>query len=482
MDKMKIIKNSLIHEMLIGGVVILLITLTVSCKDFLVQNSISNLSTGNYYKNEKQIKGSIVAIYDRLYDSALEFVRVNGFRSDNFKHRQYQEHALSANTFGVWPLQIWGDLYNLIFRCNKTINSLSKVEIDNEDQYEAQAKFVRGYSYFWLVRLYGKLPLVTEKLSKEESLNIPRSPVSDVYAQIEKDLKFAVNNLPTDVHTTGKANKYVAEAILAKVYVMESGYPVNKHKYAMAIPLLEDIIQSGVYKLDESYSSIFTLEGERSSREVMFSAIMDANEKGNQHSVRYFLNPHGLPVRPDVHAEYKKGGDPVAGELWHSFEKGDVRRDVSLDTTGINNLGNRINVINNTKYDYGYVPGIGWTSDYILLRYANILLLYAEAIHATGKSSIIQDPWGIINRIRNRAGLNDISVNQGNFQDILMRERRHEFIWEGERWFDLVRTNTFVEALKKVQHKNAADYWKYLPIPLREMDIMGNVWQQNKGY
>ena len=342
----------------------------------------------------------------------------------------------------------------------------------------AEAQFIRGYAYFWLVRCYGEVPVVTGNATLDEALNMVREPVTTVYELVEDDFEFAINNLP-EVSPKGRANKYVTEAELARVYLMQSGYPINENKLDEAIPLLEDIINSGRYQLEESYADIFTLEGENGP-EIIWSGIMDANPNGNRHREAYLLDQNAGP-RAICDPEFAPGEDPLLGNLWLSFEPGDIRRRVSLDTAGVNNVGTHQKQMNNAKYRYGFVPGFGWTSDYIFTRYANVLLLYAEILHKTNHNSIIEGKWEIINKIRKRAGLEEVSPEL-DFMEVLLNERRHEFIWEAVRWFDMVRTNTFVEELQKVQHDNAVDFWKYLPIPIDELEKMGGLWENNEGY
>lgn len=170
---------------------------------------------------------------------------------------------------------------------------------------------------------------------------------------------------------------------------MQSGYPVNEDKYNDAIPLLEDIIKSGKYELEENYADIFTLEGEKGP-EVIWSAIMDSDTKGKRHYSGYMLDPNAGRLSHSE-AEFATGEDPILGNLWLSFEPNDSRRDVSLDSLAQGDDGIWQKMITDSKYKYGFLPGIGWTSDYIFVRYANILLFYAEVLHQTGHASIIED-------------------------------------------------------------------------------------------
>lgn len=457
---------------------ILFLVLSSCNNDFLNRNPLSSPNTGNYYQNESQIEGALIAAYDQLGNLAGEFVTINEFKSDNFQYWQYIESAYANNTYDRWESGLWLGLYQLVFRANQVINHVDNIESQEKNRFLGEARFIRGLAYFWLVRCYGEVPIVTGDSTLDGALNMSRASISDVYALVEDDFQFAVDNLPEE-SSKGRANKYVVEAELARAYIMQSGYPVNEDKLNEAIPLLEDIINSGKYRLEENYADIFTLEGENGP-EVIWSAVMDANPNGNRHREAYLLDQFA-GARSICDPEFAEGEDPLLGNLWLSFESEDQRRDVSLDTAGLNNVGNTLKQMNNAKYRYGHVQGFGWTSDYIFTRYANVLLLYAEILHKTDHISVIGNKWDIVNRIRNRAGLENVSED-ANFMEILLNERRHEFVWEAVRWFDLVRTNTFVEELKKVQHDNAADFWKYLPIPIDELEKMGGLWENNEGY
>lgn len=446
-------------------------------EDFLQRAPLSAPNVANYYQDENQIEGALVAAYSQFASIASQLQTYADFKSDNFKYYQYVQYSYSTNNYDRWESPLWSSLFRLIFRSNQVINYVPE-GIDNADQYVAEARFLRAYAYFWLVRCYGMVPIVTTPLTRDEAINMERDSEENVYLQIENDLMFSIENLPLD-NPLGRANKYVAEAVLAKAFIAQSGYPLNNNRYEDAIPLLEDIIQNSKYQLENNYADIFNLQGEKGA-EIIWSAIMDSDQKGKKHSDDYLLDPNA-GVRALCEPEFAKGEDPLLGNLWLSFEDGDIRRDVSLDSVSQGSDGIWQNQVTCAKYKYGYESGIGWTSDYIFIRYANILLLYAEVLHQTGHSSIIGDKWSIVNSIRNRAGLPDADQSL-NFMEILLEERRHEFIWEGVRWFDLVRTNTFIEKLKHIGKENVADFWKYMPIPVSEMDKMSKIWENNDGY
>lgn len=465
------------NKFLIIGIALSLMTLSSCGDDFLNRSPLSAPNVANYYQDESQIEGGVVAAYSQFAALASQLQTFEEFKSDNFKYYQYVEYAYSNNNYSGWESPLWSSLYQLIFRSNQVINNIPE-NMENADRYIAEATFLRAYAFSWLVRAYGPVPIVLTPITREEAIQMKRNSEEEVYNQIENDLKYSIDHLP-DIGPLGRANKHVAKAILAKAYIAQSGYPLNKNKYKEVLPLLEDIIKSNKYKLEEKYSDIFNLKGEKGD-EIMWSAIMDGDQKGKQHSDQYLLDPNA-GVRALCEPEFAKGEDPLLGNLWLSFEKGDSRRDVSLDTISQGSDGIWQKQITCAKYKYGYETGIGWTSDYIFLRYANVLLLYAEAVHQTGHKSIIGSEWEIVNNIRKRAGLGDADSNL-DFMDVLIEERRHEFVWEGVRWFDLVRTNTFIEKLKHVGKVNAADYWKYLPIPVSEMDKMGGIWENNEGY
>jgi hypothetical protein len=456
-----------------------------SCgNNFLARTPISQVSEADYFKTLDQIKGALIAVYEQLDVLAPEFVTLSIFKSDNFRFSSKIGHSYSFNDYSRNPSPLWANLYKLIYRSNLVIDKSKNVKFNNETkkkQYVGEARFLRGFAYFWLVRTFGKVPIVTKILTREEAVKVPRSPVTKVYDQIEKDLKFANNSLPENSEI-GRVNKYVAEAMLAKVYIMESGYPVKRNKYKDAIPLLEDVIKSGKYKFDKNYADIFTLKGQSGS-EILWSVVMSPSSKGPHHSPQFMIDTHGLRggTQPFLSPEVAPGENPKLGDLWLSFKSGDIRKYVSLDSVGVNSTGDTLHLIANAKYRYGYVRGIGYTSDYILMRYANVLLLYAEALNHTNHASIIGNKWDIINRIRNRAGLPDVSTRT-NFENTLLKEKRHEFVWENTRWFDLLRTNTFVKALKRVGHSNTNKNWRYVAIPENQIEIMKEIWSQNPGF
>lgn len=157
----------------------------------------------NYYQDESQIEGAMTAAYSQFSSMANNLVSYVDFKSDNFKYSQYYEYSYSFNSYNEWVPLLWNNLFQLVFRSNQVILNMPE-DIENEIQYLAEARFLRGYAYFGLVRACGNVPLVTKKLSREEAINMPRESVSDIYAFIESDLQFAVENLPEDA-PMGKA-------------------------------------------------------------------------------------------------------------------------------------------------------------------------------------------------------------------------------------------------------------------------------------
>jgi len=355
-------------------------------------------------------------------------------------------------------LNIWKNLYTVIYACNDLIEELKitgNVNASFVNTLSNEARFIRAYAYFYLVNLYGKVPLVLTTDINANAKAVQTDP-STVYQQIVTDLKTASTSLSADYITSGKvrANKWAAEALLARVYLYQQNW-------ITAEATATEIINSGLYSLTPALNGVFLAGSSEAILQVW-------NQNGYTVDAVTLVPPSNtsLPTYP------------VTSSLYGAFESGDLRQSYwigkSVLSTGssyyyLNKYKNR--VLNSTSPEYLTV-----------FRIAEQYLIRAEARAEQGKLTGTGGAAEDINLIRNRAGLlNTTASTQNLMLAAIMQERRVELFGEwGNRFLDLKRTgqlNTVIGSYKTTWQTKA----NLLPIPLNELTYDPNL-LQNTGY
>lgn len=478
---------------------LIIIVFLASCEKLINLTPVSELNSSNYYQTSTDFNNALIAAYDALQEkNSIDFV-MNEIRSDNGTEMKYQ-YEKDLDNFSVSATnelisKFWKIAYKGIFRTNVLLEKIDQADIDaNQKKLIAgQAKFIRAYIYFDLVRYFGDVPLVTKELKLSESYAVRRSSVADVYQLIETDLKDAASALPS-VYTgndIGRITKGASNAMLAKVYLTQKRYGESKS-------LLEAVMgdtQAG-YQLLPSFSNVFSISNQN-NKEIIF-AIQYSNGTGDGNTFMNDFGPGtiGSDVCPGVGSEHNH---PTV-DLIRSYEPGDTRKAVTLKEYIVNpTTHDTVNGPYNRKFLANQLmndSGVDWP----VLRYADVILMYAEVLNELGDlpGAIVQ-----INKIRERAfgnqlkNYNNVSIpTKEIFRDKVLNERRLELAFENHRWFDLVRTG---KALDFLQTENRLADWKtgtiYLslaikmepfetlyPIPLDEIEISGGNLTQNEGY
>lgn len=489
-------KKILLSALVISG-------LLSSCKDeFLDQTPISEIATSDFYKSEAQVGQALVGAYNQLLTfPSIYNIYLSEIRSKNFftplpdAQRDYYEISAFTLTPALPTLETaWANSYRLINRSNEIISRIDPINFSSDalkKQYKAEAKFLRAYTYFELVRTFGGVPIIDRPVEASEALAIPRSSVADVYNFIVKDLEEAIPNLPASYPASlkGKATTWAARGILAKVYLTMAGYPLRQTEHLDdAKALLEQVIeQEGANVFWAStYDELFNSDNDNKYYIFEVQYISGGQGLGN------LVPGEGLPV--DIsrsiaeYGAYYVQGEP-SEDLMESYEASDLRKEATISTSYVNTAGRTINRNIFTKF---LEPGkdissnSDWPINFPILRYADVLLMYAEILNEqVGAPS--QEAINILNRIRNRAGLEDMNpFTQEEFRKALQEERRHEFVWEGIYWHDLVRTGQAIpvmnEWLPEVYNKTIDDNHLIYPIPRSEMLIYPGLYDQNQGY
>jgi hypothetical protein len=452
--------------------------LSSSCeKSFLTLTPPSQATADNFYKTPADIANAVTAAYSALRSGSMytgHFIYLMEVRSDNIEDQNPGANAgMNYNIDRFLALAdngVVGDaylaLYGAISRCNNPLVHLDVVtDAALKNQYEGELLFLRALHYFQVVRLWGAAPLILSPVTTEESKGIGRSRVEEVYAAIEADLTKAAGLLPpvyTNNADIGRATAGAAKALLGKVYLTEK-------KYNEAANTLRELVPEAnpfQYRLLDNIANVFDVNNKMNS-EVIFAIRYDKTILGQGHGLFF-----GNPVL-----------DPL---LLNAYESGDTRRDllnkVQLNATTFQ-VKKYYDVFDPTNQTVG--------NDFVILRYSDVLLMYAEALNEVAYSSDAgSDNFRYLNMVRSRANASLLTpvqlTDQATFRTAVLRERRLELPLELHRWFDLVRTATAIDAL---QHSGLTPItiqpYQYLyPVPQGQIEVINNpaLYPQNTGY
>ena len=466
--------------------------LLASCKK-LDENPTSYIQTTQFYKTASDANAGVTAVYSELISDGGEqplYGREINFLADMTTDDlaagpsaiNPNVRALSSITYTATDdrLQVvWRQLYTGISRANAAIDGIAAIQFDTTQKSRLirEAKFLRALFYFNLVRFWGDVPLVLHNpadASDLSKLKVNRSPVNDVYNQIIADLTDAQNLPPSYTGANlGRATGGAAKTLLLKIYL-------TRQDWKNAIKKAQEVINGPYgYALFPNYSDIFN-KTTKNTVEHIFASQIDAN--GGLGNTSTLMGAAFAGFKGNVPADI-----PADSSVYKQFSSTDTRRDVTFYTTLVNPAtGLPYNFP--TFYFGKYVDrSVLLTSNqssinFPILRYADVLLMYAEALNED--QGPVGDAYNAINQVRVRAHtdkLND-GLSQSAFRDSLYTERRREFVQEAQRWFDLVRTKRLVQAVSKVASKtNVSDKNYLFPIPQSEISLNPQL-TQNLGY
>jgi starch-binding outer membrane protein, SusD/RagB family len=472
--------------------------LLTSCDDFLQEDPASTQVVGNFYKTEADADAAIVGVYDGLNDQSNIYYR--GFYllaelpTDNAECGQGVANsfifALKDYSFGPVNDRIYTlytSVYKTIANANVAIDKIPDIAFDEakKSRLIGEARFVRALLYFNMVRLFGEVPLVTTQITSLSEVNTPRSPVADVYAQIISDLEFAEQNLNATVTTAdaGRATKGAAKGLLAKVYLTLGQYDEARDK-------AKEVLNDTQYGLLPAYFDVFA-PANRFNKELIY-AIQNKGNTGasNGFAMALFL-PRSTIKLPNGGTVGGNSADVPTQEFYNSFATGDLRRDRTFFTEYDAGAGKATFRPHWYKFfDPSAISTLGEASlNYPIIRYADILLTYAEAINADGGPTA--EALESVNQVRRRAFGKNITtpdatvdlagLDQTGLAEAILAERRWEFGFENHRWFDLIRAGKFLSTMRAKGYNTVKDYNVLYPIPQRERDV-NKLLTQNKDY
>lgn len=447
----------------------------------------------SFFQTDADVEAGIIGIYDALqgvnentetnigdFNRGVQFEHLlTEHRTDNTRNAtlegsksDFHRYVVDANN--VESEDYYASMYEVIFRANNMFRFIDIADASNQAKYMAEAKFLRAYAYFKLVRLFGDIPLVTEVLLPEDKEALfTRVSVESIYALIIEDLQEAVSVL--DNTHKARASKAAAQGILAKVYMSQP-----TPNYAAAKTLCEDIIGTGEFSLEDNFTDVFYNE---LNDEIIF-AIQYAF--GNPLESQSFSSEFTSFVRQGREDGQNIVNDNLVADFaafgGNRGAQSFVNLGTSIEVIKFLPEGSDVTVSPPTYGDNARDAG----NDYIALRYADVLLMHVEAAIGTGTSTTDTGALQSFQMIRDRA-FPDTAPNSVSSvsKDELLVERRVELAFENQRWFDLLRFGVANEVLSAHATEMGYTYTGrdlLLPIPAREINLSDGLLTQNPGY
>ena len=446
-----------------------------SCGDsFFDLEPASSVTIDKVYKTASDYNVAVIGCYAKLQSQVNFYIECCEYRSDNLslgaptagtQDRYDIDHFTEKPSNGILS-SYWANFNNNVYRCNLLLDQIDGANFAEnlKKQYKGEAMFIRALNYFNMYRIWGGVPATKHVVSAAEALKVARYSDEQMFDLIAGDLKEIVDNnyLPETYSSAdmGRATSGAAKALLGKVYL-------TFHKWTEAKDILSQLI--GKYQLVSPIAQVFNVDN-KNNNEIIFAVHFNKEIEGEGHSYWYNLTN----ASDDTNQ---------TSSLLNTFPTGDTRKDLITYVQVEKNV-RLMNKFYDTKSPTFKTVG----NDQILLRYADVLLMYAEALNeiqydASEGSLALK----YLNAVRQRAGISNLTVKQlptqEKFRKGILVERQREFPYEGQRWFDLVRMG-FAKSVMAENGVEIKDYQLLFPIPQQEIEKVGDksiLWQ-NPGY
>lgn len=449
--------------------------LSSSCADsFFDLEPNDKVVVGKVYTTASDFDVAVIGCYAKLQSQVHFYTECCEYRSDNLnlsaptagtQDRYDIDHFSEKPSNGILS-SYWANFNNNVYRCNLILDRIDAAKFDEtlKKQYKGEAMFVRALTYFNMFRVWGGVPMTRTVVTVNEAMKIRRSSDEETFNFIAGDLKQIIdeNMLPDSYQGTsiGRATSYAAKALLGKVYL-------TFHKYAEARDVLSSLV--GKYELIKPIGKVFSVDN-KMNNEIIFAVRFNKEVEGEGHS--YWFNITNLTDETNQ-----------SDALLNCFDGNDERKALITYVSAGKNVCLMPKFMDTKSTTYNVVG-----NDQILLRYADVILMYAEALNEIGydasEGSIALKQ---LNDVRERAGISKLTAvdvpNKEAFKKAILDERQREFPYEGQRWFDLVRMGYAKQALH-AEGIEVQDYQLLFPIPQTEIEKIGNasiLWQ-NPGY
>lgn len=513
--RIKEMKNNIYKILALGAV----LTLGACKKDFLAQTNPNAVTVDDYFKTENDVLLAVNGAYQSLRSSNTLGENSGLFtdeRSDDTGRNDNQSNAgepFQFNDFSLLPSNSylkahWLALYNAITRSNVILSNIDKVSFANaatKANYAAEAKFIRAIMYFELVRKWGPVPLVTKQLVTTDEVTAAtfRVPEADVYNQIVADLKDGLNSTLPNFQSTaniGRTSKAAINAYLGKVYLtMATTLPNNK---------AENLTNANTYLMaaynmkafgslsDIPYTDVFDVAKKTTCKELIFQISYKQGDINYSSSIAANNQAKGETIN-SLKVSTGIGGN-VTLDLINEYETTDPRKEFSVkfanDATVKDWFITKFRDASALATNNGYGG-----NDWILMRYADVILMLAEVNMLQGNDAVAIQ---YLDMVRARAGMPLYAVAKADpnyaakfptLKLAILHERRSEFAFEHQRWFDLIRNFTAAELVTYLKAKPQSSFGiaklanvttkdRYYPIPFDEVKLDPVKMYQNPGY
>ena len=529
-----------------SGMLLVMLSLS-SCEKALTEKPYSFLSPENFYKNENDAKTAINGVYSALYTYDLYLQPIWNLTMLDDDHVSGADWFLgtsgAGNPQGYWGVDgPWVGFYTIISRANTVIENVEPLNqnIDTEikNRILGEAYFLRGWSYFQLVQLYGGVPLRLASLSKESDINKPRASVVEVYNTVFSDLKKAETMLFPVGHPkageAGRATRGVAKGFLAKAYLTLASCAVNsgnvtvrggqnngnfsyaktavkgyegvdaKQYFGLARDKAMEVINSKEYSLFTSWKTLWSKSGRNNTEHMwQIQSMSGSSFVNNLHNYFSALSTFG------------RGAVWATNNHYSDYEDADLRALDGIAHNYTTNTGTRYFYPSSQAALYRVVNGLTYNNNgttdnrayvikyadvteptlansdayYPIMRYAEILLIYAEAANEANGAPT-PEAYAQLNAIRSRSKATPApaAMNLEQFRSYVLAERARELLFEGIRRFDLMRWNVYLEVMNKISagqnniSKVRSQRNLLLPIPLGELNSNQAIKQNNPGW
>jgi starch-binding outer membrane protein, SusD/RagB family len=485
-------------------IVFLFLISMVSCEEFLTETPRGSVGGANYFKTVQDADASISAIYSSIKghytfnawyfgDISTEIAN-NGETSASLDNGEYTAADPTFRNF-------WTQMFRTINYANVAIKNIPDIEMDSDlkNRYIGEARFLRALSYFELVRSFGGVPKITEPTTDESNNNLPRATAEEIYNLIFDDLQYCETILPATYNSsnTGRATSGAAKALMAKAYM-------QKGDFTNALDKSNEIIASGTYQLLPNLKDVYDIKKENGPEHIFSIQFLGGTTEGLGSSISRAYASRNVEINPNGNGEPSYSAIAAEDPFYNSIPD-HYRKRLTIVSEFPSPYYPEITASGPAQagpccmkfWDPLYTTRIGGDdANWMVIRYADILLIFAEAENEVNGPT--PQAYNAINSIRKRARdenqnkidepeeiteLPDLSgLSKDEFRQAVWKERDMELCFEGHHRWDLIRQNRFVEVVNaseikaKVTEKN-----KLFPIP--DLEIMANPnLEQNSGY
>ncbi|MCG8310908.1 MAG: RagB/SusD family nutrient uptake outer membrane protein [Cytophagales bacterium] len=502
-----------------------------SCDDLVEEEVFSTITPNNFFQNERDVATAVNGVYDGIQNLNIWYrlfyttELTGGIMKHNWNPMQ-QTMVYENDAGDVWNL--WWRNYGAIGRANAVLSVMEASDLEEslKNRYAAEVRFIRGYVYFNLVRLFGRIPLVTNPPSSLSDVVVPDSTNTEafesefmkqvdrneIYAFIIDDLEFAEASLP-DAHgdnDAGRATSGAASGLLARVYLTMAGmqYDYNSGElkqgdpamYARAVTKTDELMSAG-YSLMENYADIYENDN---NKEILFSiqylesAVAGVTGEGNQIVARTGIRgakdftPYSwlqCSVNEVFWQDFIANNSKDDHRYWRTFLEYYVKADGDTVWHGSSNTFRRPHVrkfLTDVGPDTQAQGSTDYGADWIIMRYADVLLMNSEALNESGDTPDANTINGI-NQVRERAGKDPITlpISKEDLREAIWKERKWELCFEGLHYFDCQRTGRLLDEFalypNSGRRAEATQRHYIYPIPFDAMQANPSL-KQNAGW